>query len=45
MIIFSLFMVSGMFFYQLLTPPKEVRFVPYNHKKMKFRLKEVKLNG
>lgn len=48
MIIFSLLMVSGLFFYQILTPSMEERTVPSdlkNKKKMKFRFNGVNSNA
>lgn len=48
MIIFSLLMVSGLFFYQLLTPPIVEQALPIdrkNKKKMKFRFNGVNSNA
>ena len=48
MIIFSLIMVSGVFFYRILTPSVEEHVVPYElktKKKMKFRINGVNSNA
>jgi len=48
MIVFSLIMVSGIFFYKILTPSHEQRIIPFDlnsKKKMKFRFNGVNTNA